>query len=40
VRAVEREEVNDERSMLREKSDLLIGAMKPGNAGGAKGEMG
>lgn len=34
------EEGNDDRPMLREKSDHLIVAMKPGNAGGAKGVMG
>jgi hypothetical protein len=31
------EEGNDDWSMLREKSDRPIVAMKPGNAGGAKG---
>jgi len=38
--AVGRKEVNDDRPMLAEKSDLLIVARKPVNAGGAKGEMG
>ena len=31
---------DDDRSMPAQKSDLFIGAMKRGNARGAKGEMG
>ncbi len=34
------QEGNDAGSMLEEKSDRLIVAMKPVNAGGAKGAMG
>ena len=40
AQAVGRKEVNDDRPMPGEKSDLLIVARKPVKAGGAKGEMG